>query len=464
MKHRAPFVDSETTPRPLSTHLAYRTTGGEGKNDQGGVAPDRLASDQAKWDLSCELLNAGQYEEVAQLLDQAATASEPIGDVGLVQILAAAHRICLALGQCRAEVEWHRQAFRQADQREDELRQQLHAILNLLSSWDALSTGLRSGAYNVSVVELTLPEHVSVESVTRPGLWQQIQGLLGRSPRSPSPERAASEGFPQRRAPPSPVRDENSAPTLTVYCLGPFRVYQDDQLISDWPSGKGKCIFKYMIANSGRPIPKEVLMDLFWGDAGPDAARNNLNVAIYGLRQAFRATRPDFSHILFEDDRYLLNPAMPVWIDAEEFLRHFETGQILERKHKLARAMREYEIAEGLYQGDFLEEDLYQDWPMLQRESLRNSHISILDRSSRYYLKEKSYATCIHLCQKMLGEDNCREEVHRRLMRCYSRQGQRNLALRQYHLCVEKLQQELGVPPTDATVALYHRIRNGETI
>jgi DNA-binding SARP family transcriptional activator len=44
-------------------------------------------------------------------------------------------------------------------------------------------------------------------------------------------------------------------------------------------------------------------------------------------------------------------------------------------------------------------------------------------------------------------------------MRCYLRQGQRHLALRQYHLCVEALEQELDVPPMPATVELYRQIR-----
>jgi DNA-binding SARP family transcriptional activator len=262
---------------------------------------------------------------------------------------------------------------------------------------------------------------------------------------------------------PAIARDEKQiAPALAVYCLGPFRVYQDDQPVTNWPSGKGKCVFKYIAANRGHPIPKEVLMDLFWRDAAPDAARNNLNVAIYGLRQALRAARPDCSHILFQDDCYLLNPALGVWIDVEEFMRHYEAGQTLERRGKLAEAVREYEAAEGLYQGDFLEEDLYEEWPMARREGLKDSYLFVLDRLSRHYLDERRYAACIHLSQKILAKDNCREEAHRRLMRCYSRQGQRNLALRQYHLCVEVLKEELDVSPADTTVTLYSRIRNGE--
>jgi DNA-binding SARP family transcriptional activator len=258
--------------------------------------------------------------------------------------------------------------------------------------------------------------------------------------------------------------DGEAPPALAVYCLGPFRVYQDDELVNDWPSGKGKCIFKFMIANRDRPISKEILMDLFWRDADPDAARNNLNVAIYGLRQAFRATRPDFSHILFEDDCYLLNPDMEVWVDAEEFVGDYEAGQTLERNGKLAEAMREYEIAEELYQGDFLEEDLYSDWPIPQREGLKDHYLTVLDRLSRYCLEEERYASCIHLCRKILAKDPCREDAHRRLMRCYSQQGQRNLALRQYSVCTETLRDELDVIPMDRTMKLYHRIRSGEIV
>jgi DNA-binding SARP family transcriptional activator len=55
-------------------------------------------------------------------------------------------------------------------------------------------------------------------------------------------------------------------------------VYLDDQPIEDWPSSKGKSIFKYLVAHRERPVAKEVLMEVFWPGARPDAARNNLNV------------------------------------------------------------------------------------------------------------------------------------------------------------------------------------------
>ena len=49
-------------------------------------------------------------------------------------------------------------------------------------------------------------------------------------------------------------------------------------------------------------------------------------------------------------------------------------------------------------------------------------------------------------------------------MRCYSRQGQPHLALRQYRACVEALQAELGVDPTPATTELWEQIRRHEPV
>jgi hypothetical protein len=48
-------------------------------------------------------------------------------------------------------------------------------------------------------------------------------------------------------------------------------------------------------------------------------------------------------------------------------------------------------------------------------------------------------------------------------MLCYALQGERNLALRQYEICLENLARVLDVAPMEETTALYRRIRNGST-
>jgi DNA-binding SARP family transcriptional activator len=126
--------------------------------------------------------------------------------------------------------------------------------------------------------------------------------------------------------------------------------------------------------------------------------------------------------------------------------------------------MAEYELAVSLYQGDFLADDPYEEWPVLTRERLRLTHLDTVDRLSYLYFSQGRYAPCVALCQRIVERDPCQEDAHRRLMRCYSRQGQLHLALRQYRICAEALRAELGVDPAAETTALYEQIRRRESV
>jgi DNA-binding SARP family transcriptional activator len=250
---------------------------------------------------------------------------------------------------------------------------------------------------------------------------------------------------------------------LSVHLLGPLRVTLVDRPVESWPSGRGRAIFKYLLAHRGQPTPRDVLMDLFWPDAAPEAARNNLNVAVHGLRQALKAAS-DMPIVLFQDGAYRLNPELTIWVDVEAFEHHVAAGRRLEAAGQLAAATAEYEVATGLYQGDFLADDPYEEWSVLARERLRVAHLDTLDRLAQLYFSQGQCAACAALCQRTLAYDNCREDAHCRLMRCYSRQGQQHLALRQYQACVEALRAELDVEPAPTTVDLYERIRRRERV
>ena len=125
---------------------------------------------------------------------------------------------------------------------------------------------------------------------------------------------------------------------------------------------------------------------------------------------------------------------------------------------ELTQAIREYGAAESLYQGQLFEEDRYEDWPISQRQNLQGTYLHLLNRLSTYYLDTGVYTACVSVCSKMLAVDSCREDAHRRLMLCYSQQGQRYLALRQYHLCVEAHKKELEALPCPETLELYEKI------
>jgi DNA-binding SARP family transcriptional activator len=418
---------------------------------------------------AAELLEAGRYEHLARLLDEAQAANRSADWPVLADILAAARRICLACGKCRSEVGWHRQASAEADERERELRRELQTILELIGGYGrGKDLQVREDSPDTPTLRAVPAQTRDARSSERQNLWQRLQVFLRRRSRQRPPGRA-----PPTHSPPASPRTSTAPephevtspvqrpPSLVFYLLGPLRVYQNDHLIAEWSSLKGLSILKYMAAHRDRPVARDVLMDLFWSDADPDAARRNLHQAIYSLRETLRRGHLDFQHIRFEDGRYSLSPDMNIWIDSEEFEAHVRIGQRLEASGRFAEAAGEYGVAEALYQGDFLEEEPYEDWPSLPRAHFRNLYLNIGDRLSDYYIQHGEFAAAVALCRKVLAQDSCYEEAHRGLMRCYIAQGQRHLAVRQYQTCVQALKGELDLAPSEETLALYRHITSG---
>ncbi len=148
-------------------------------------------------------------------------------------------------------------------------------------------------------------------------------------------------------------------------------------------------------------------------------------------------------------------------MDCEEFEQRVQAGQALEQKHSLGQAMAEYSIAEGLYRGDFLADDLYEEWPQPHRQYLWQTYLSVADHLAHYYLAQGEYTATMAVSQRILTLDNCQEGAHQNLMRCYLAYGQRFLAARQYQLCLQALKSELDLPPSEETQNLYAQVIKG---
>lgn len=254
-----------------------------------------------------------------------------------------------------------------------------------------------------------------------------------------------------------PSEKETKATSVAVQMLGVFSIIIQDVTVK-LPASRGLSLLKYLLFHHKQYSPREVLMDVFWPEAEPETARNNLNVAIYSFRRSLRKVT-NIPVIVHENGTYGLAPRLQVWLDVEEFERCVQAGKRLESRNQGTAAVVEYETAISLYQGDFLEENPYEEWTVVERERLRIVYLDMLDRLCQIYFTQERYAACITICQLLLTQDRCREDAHCLLMRCYSRQGQRHLALRQYHICVEALRGELEVDPAPETTLLYDHIR-----
>jgi DNA-binding SARP family transcriptional activator len=200
-------------------------------------------------------------------------------------------------------------------------------------------------------------------------------------------------------------------------------------------------------------------MDLLWRKSDPDSARNCLNVTIHGLRRVLHNIDPKTEYILFKDERYYFNPEVEIRLDVDAFRSIWRQAQSIEQMKGNSAPVSEYVHAAQIYRGEFLEDQIYDSWSALDRENLKEIYLVILDKISEFYVLSKKHSESIGLCEKILEKDNCREDIHRRLMLSYYRIGQRDKAIKQFQKCVEVLKEELEVKPSSETTHLFEQLK-----
>ena len=281
---------------------------------------------------------------------------------------------------------------------------------------------------------------------------------------SSDPAGRAPASAPGTAGPPAPAPGGGQPPAMTVHLLGELQVVLGERPVGRWVSGRGRAVLEYLVAHRHARVRRESLMTVFWPDAAPGAARNSLNVAIHGLRRSLRAAAGDHPVVLYRDGCYFLDPAVDLWVDIEAF----EDLVTSARRHLAgddpAAAQAGFHAAAGLYHGEFLAGDPYERWAQVTREHLRLAHHDCLDQLGRLRFAAGDYRGCADACLQLLACDPCREDTQRLLMRCHTRLGQPQLALRQYHALAAALRAELQLAPAPATTGLAARIRRHEQV
>jgi len=251
--------------------------------------------------------------------------------------------------------------------------------------------------------------------------------------------------------------------SLRLQTLGPFRAWRGKQEISkhEWQRVKARHILQLLITQRGKSLEKEQILDLLWPELEPSAAENRFKVTLNALNRALEPKRPSHSasfFILRHETAYGLNPVATIQVDAEEFEQLVTEGTAAAKKEDMETALECYRQALALYQGDYLQDCLYEDWCSEERERLLTLYLSTANKVAAMLTEQGEWEAAIQTCQRILTKDNCWEEAYRLLMLCYDRLGLRSKALQTYKQCVKCLRKELDVAPSPQTVELYKRI------
>ena len=253
---------------------------------------------------------------------------------------------------------------------------------------------------------------------------------------------------------------------LRAYCFGSFEVYLNEKRLDKWSSLKAKSLLKFLISRRGKPVAKDILVETLWPNCNPEVGSNNLKSAIYALRQVLRQgelnddNKTNCPFVQFSEARYMLSPKLGLWVDVDDFKHIWTAGQRLEQQGDIEGAAKQYQLAEQLYRGDYLEDEPYAEWTLLRREALKDIYLAVLGKLANISFRANDYDNCIMYSQKILAKDSCHEEAYRGLIRCYVRMGQRHRAQQWYNLCAATLKRELDSMPDRETTSLYQQLLN----
>lgn len=245
---------------------------------------------------------------------------------------------------------------------------------------------------------------------------------------------------------------------LRVRFLGGFDIFCGDIALAQCHNAKARAILRYLLAHRCQATSRDFLMDWLWPNVTPKKARWSLYSCIHALRR-FLADHLRTEHaeklLLYEKEHYRLCPNLRTESDVEEFDERYACGRRLEVDGSPSEAAREYEAAVELYRGDYLPEDLYEDWTMVERQRLIDHYVYMLNHLAAHYGRTGQCQRGIETCYLLLKKEPCHEESHRRLIGHYTRLGLWEQAFEQYRLCTHALKSRYGGGPSPDTYTAY---------
>lgn len=203
----------------------------------------------------------------------------------------------------------------------------------------------------------------------------------------------------------------------------------------------------FLACQRGNRAPRGRIAAALWPDRDEDAGRHCLATTLWRLKRTLSAKHP-----IIDSDTDPVGLIGTPWIDVAAFQIRVEN--ILKRAaHPAPDDARRLRTALALYRGPFLD-GLFSDWALLERERLACLHLDGLHALAKIEADAGNWAESMRASQLLCRLEPLREDGHRLLMRAYAETGNRALALRQYRICADILEKELGVDPMAETRAL----------
>lgn len=238
---------------------------------------------------------------------------------------------------------------------------------------------------------------------------------------------------------------------LQICMLGSFQVCWDFKPVaaSAWGDGRAARLLKLVLVRRPEPVPGEEALRLLGPHDLPSL-----------IATANRVMQPGASLRLGPDGQIAFEPSPICWIDLDAMLQHYQSGVGAALRGEMLAAVLSLQEADGLYQGDLLEE-VQEVWVAEPRRRLQAIYTEILDRLAEGHAVLARYQDAVGFCHKALAHDPLREVTYQRMMVYYYYLGDLSGAREAYQACRQALE-ESGRKLSPETAGLWEQLSRRE--
>ena len=242
------------------------------------------------------------------------------------------------------------------------------------------------------------------------------------------------------------------AGVLQISTLGGVQIRLEGTPVDALRSRKVVALLVYL-AYHRRPVPREVLAALLWGESSQERAQTNLRVALHDLR---RHLDP---FIWVGRSAVAINEEAVVRLDARALLAELSSG---------ADEIGHLRQALDAYKGEFLSGFFlrgapgFDDWAATQREHILQRVLDAYRLVAHHDQRRQDYDSGIALARRWLVLDPLAEDARRLLMQMLAASGRQAEAFAEVQTARRVFDEELGVPLDPATEELAIQIAGGQ--
>ena len=244
---------------------------------------------------------------------------------------------------------------------------------------------------------------------------------------------------------------------MKVFLAGRIAVESKGVVIDDrhFPGRQGRLLFAYLVAKHGRPVPRDELADVLWGDAPPATWEKALSVLVSKLRAVLSESGLDGASALTAAfGCYQLDLPESAWVDVLAAERAVQEAEELLETDELESATASAALAESVTRSPFLPGD---DGPWVEerRRELAEIRARALSALAETSLRTDRAGEAVRWAGLAIEAEPFRETGYRLLMEAHAAAGNRAEALRTYDRCRRLLAEELGAYPSPETESIY---------